>query len=329
MSCICFVTGILVGVDCVFCWCLVERTAGTMMQRMSDMLTRWLEGAMRRTENEGEADDNQDQSDSSEHESPAVTVHADTSTAVSEHESPAVTVHADMSTAVSEHESPAVTVHADMSAAVSQHESPAITVHADMSADVSEHDSRSFSEQSKMSAAVEEHVEASLQDVANLRLSPSPVNSTAEHASGVVNDVSCLASCEVEENVSLSDCTTVYKPSNRTSTRSDNLAVSGDNESMVDSRSDSQNTVNRDSEADSKLSSTLHSEPESDVANSGCTSVSIVVDGADSVELVNELSTSLDTDVSTLMQSRCDQVTVSVEEKAEAVDAEESPDSHS
>jgi len=168
-----------------------------------------------------------------------------------------------------------------------------------------------------------------LQDVANLRLSPSPVNSTAEHASGVVNDVSCLASCEVEENVSLSDCTTVYKPSNRTSTRSDNLAVSGDNESMVDSRSDSQNTVNRDSEADSKLSSTLHAEPESDVTNSGCTSVSIVVDGADSVELVNELSTSLDTDVSTLMQSRCDQVTVSVEEKAEAVDAEESPDSHS
>jgi len=311
LSCICFVTGILVGVDCVFCWCLVERTAGTMMQRMSDMLTRWLEGAMRRTENEGEADDNQDQSDSSEHESPAVTVHAD------------------MSTAVSQHESPAVTVHADTSAAVSQHESPAITVHADMSADVSEHDSRSFSEQSKMSAAVEEHVEASLQDVANLRLSPSPVNSTAEHASGVVNDVSCLASCEVEENVSLSDCTTVYKPSNRTSTRSDNLAVSGDNESMVDSRSDSQNTVNRDSEADSKLSSTLHAEPESDVTNSGCTSVSIVVDGADSVELVNELSTSLDTDVSTLMQSRCDQVTVSVEEKAEAVDAEESPDSHS
>lgn len=224
-----------------------------MMQRMSDMLTRWLEGAMRRAENEPDADESQDQSDSSEHDSPSLPVPADTS------------------------------------------------------------------------AAAEDRVEASLQDdVANLRLSPSPINDAAERASEVVNDVLRSASREVEENASLTDHTTDRKHvdraavlTDRTSSRSDNLVVSSDDDVKPDCPSRS----NQDSEADSKLSSTLDSKPETDVTNSGCTSTSIVVDEADSNELVDNSCGFLGTGVST----EHDQATVGVEEKNEAANAEKNP----
>jgi len=199
--------------------------------------------------------------------------------------------------------------------------------------DSSEHGSPSLSVQANTSAAVEEPVEASLQDVANLRLSPSPANDTTEqHASKVVNDVLRSASHEVEENVSVSDHTTHCKPvdrgatlSDRTSTKSDSLAVSSDKDSVVDSSPDHPSRSNLDSEADSRPSNTLHSKPESGITNSGCTSTSIVVDGAGS----NELDSSLGPDVNSRMQSQCGQVAVGVEDKSETVTAEESPASHS
>jgi len=236
----------------VFMWCLVERTAGTMMQRMSDMLTRWLEGAMQRAENEAEADETQDQSDSSEHESASVSVQTDTS------------------------------------------------------------------------AAVEEHVEASVQDVANLRLPLSPVNDAT--ASDVVHDVLCSASREVEENLSLSDQTAQFELvdradslTDRTSIKSDNLAVSNDNDLIVDSQLDCQAPCNQDSEADNNLSSTVQSQCECDMTNS----TSIVVDGADCDKAAYQSCSFLGTDVSTQMDNQCDEVTA--EDKTEAVDMEHSP----
>jgi len=243
----------------LLCCCLVERTAGTMMQRMSDMLTRWLEGAMRRAENEPEADESQDQSDSSEHDSPSLPVPADTST------------------------------------------------------------------------AAEDRVEASLQeDVANLRLSPSPVNDATERASEVVNEVLRSASREVEENVALSDhtvdCKHVDKAAaltDRTSIRADNLAASSDNDSPVDIQPDCHSTSNQDSAADSTLSCTLHLKPETDITNSGCTSASIVVDEADSIELVDKSCSFSGADVST------EQAAATEEEKNEAASVEKNPAPHS
>jgi len=238
----------------------VERTAGTMMQRMSDMLTRWLEGAMRRAENEAETDENPDQSDLSEHDSPAVSVQADT-----------VSVPADPSVAVEER--------------------------------------------------FEEHVEASVQDVANLRLPPSPVNDAT--VSEVVNDVLCSASREMEENISLADPTTQLKPVDRASgwtdrtSETDNVALSRHSNSIVDSHLDCRSPDNQESEADDKLSCTLQLQTESDVTNSGCTSTSIVVDGADSDKLCDISCSSVGTDVSPQMQSQCDQV--ADEEKNEVV----------
>ena len=195
---------------------LVERTAGTMMQRMSDMLTRWLEGAMRRSENEAEADESHDQSDSSEHESAS---------------------------------------------------QPA---------------------QTSASSAVEECVEASLQDVANLRLSPSPLSDATERVSEVVNDALCSASREVQETVqcepvdSAPVLTVQCEPvdsapvlTDRTCSRSDESAVSGNNDSIVDSRPDQQSRASHDSEADSELRNTVHLKTESHDTNSGLSLIHI------------------------------------------------------
>lgn len=234
---------------------LVERTAGTMMQRMSDMLTRWLEGAMRRSENEAEADESHDQSDSSEHESTS---------------------------------------------------QPA---------------------QTSASSAVEECVEASLQDVANLRLSPSPVSDATERVSEVVNDALCSASREVQETVQCEPVDSAPVLTDRTCSRSDESAVSGNNDSIVDSRPDQQSRASHDSEADSELRNTVHLKTESHDTNSGCTSTS-VVDGADSSELIDESCRSHSGAISTRLHSQCDQVTVSVDEKNKAAEVEKNPASH-
>jgi len=271
-GCIYFITNILAVFNCQFIvWCVVERTASTMMQRMSDMLTRWLEGAVQRAENEAEAeaDDSQDQSDSNEHSN--------------------------------EHESP------------------------------------SASEQAESSSAVEERLEASVQDVANLRLSPpSPVDdAAAQLASEVVNDVLCSASREVREDASLSDGAMHCQPAdskptvtNSMSAESDNLAVSSDNDAIVtivDSQPDPQVAGNRDSEA----GGTLQLKPENDVSDAGCTSTNSDVDGADCSERVDS-SVSADVSTRTPAQSPCDQMTVDSEEKTEAchtVNVEQSPPS--
>jgi len=232
----------------------VERTAGTMMQRMSDMLTRWLEGAMRRAENEAETDENPDRSDSSEQDSPAVSAQAETSAAV----------------------------------------------------------------------------EASMQDVANIRLPPSPVNDDAT-ASEVVNDVLCSASREVEkDSVTLSDAAATVEPvdgtsvsANRTSSKSDNSAVSGDSDSIVDSQLDCHSSGNQESAADNKPRNTLQSQPESCVTSSGCTSASVVVDGADSGELFDQSCSSVGADDSIQMENQHDRV--AAEEKDDAVNVDKSP----
>ena len=246
----------------------MDRSAGTMMQRMSDMLTRWLEGAMRRAENEAETDENPDQSDLSEHDSPAVSVQADT-----------------------------VSVPAD-----------AVSVPADAS------------------ATVEDRLEASVQDVADLRLPPSPVNDAT--ALEIVNDVLCSASREVKENISLADPTTQPKcidssSADRTS-ETDNVALNTDSNSIVDSHLDCQSPENQESEADDKLSCTLQLQPESDVTNSGCNSTSIAVDGADSDKLCDMSCSSVGTDNSLQMQNQCDQVT-DVEQCEAVMKLEKSP----
>ena len=244
-----------------FVMCLVERTAGTMMQRMSDMLTRWLEGAVRR---ETEADERQDQSDSDERDSSTVAAPADSL------------------------------------------------------------------------SAVEEHVEASLQDVANLRLSPDPVNDAAECVSEVIaNDVLCSASREVAENIASSndgaqckDVDTAPVLTDRLSSTSDNLAVSTDNDSVVDNRCEHQNTNNQDSESDN-LTSTLQSKHESDITSSASTGI---LDGTDSNELLYRHCCSVATDVMADEHSQCSQVTAAVEETNEAchtVTVEKNPASHS
>lgn len=216
---------------------------------------------MRRAENEPEADESQDQSDSSEHDSPSLLVPADTC------------------------------------------------------------------------AAADDHVEASLQDdVANLRLSPSPVNDATERAaSEVVNDVLHSASRELEESISLSDHTTDCKRvdkaaalTDRTSTRSDNLAASSDNDSPVDIQPDCHSTGNQDSAAESTLSSTLRLKPETDITNSGCTSASVVVE-ADSNELVDKSCSFPGTDAST----EHDQAAATMEEKNEAASVVKNPAPHS
>lgn len=234
----------------------VERTAGTMMQRMSDMLTRWLEGAMQRAENETEADENQQQSENS-----------------------------------------------------------------------GEHDSSPLTAQTNPSAVVEERVESSLQDVANLRLSPSPVNDADERICEVVNDVLSAASREVEENIShVCDTSTVL--TDKTSVKPDNLAVSSDIDSTVDSQLDYQNTSNRNSQADNNTN-TLHStpEPEGDITKADFADTSAVGE-PDSNELVDTSSSSVDADVSTEMSSQCGQITVTVEEDTEAESVKQTRPSH-
>jgi len=241
----------------------VERTAGTMMQRMSDMLTRWLEGAVRRAENEAEADEPQDRSDSDELDSSSVVAPADSS------------------------------------------------------------------------SAVEERVEASLQDVANLRLSPGPVSDATERVSEVVvNDVLSSASREVEESIPSSDDVTQCKAvdtaptlTDRIST-SDNSAVSVDSNSIVGNHHEHQITDNKDSQSDSMLNNTLQSKHESDITIS--ISTSVVVDGADSNE---RQCNSFATDVTADKQTQCSQVAAAaVEETSEAchaADTEKSPQTHS
>ena len=243
--------------------CLVERTAGTMMQRMSDMLTRWLEGAVQRAESEAEADERQDQSDSNEQDSSVV--------------------------------------------AAPTNSSP----------------------------AVEGHVEASLQDVANLHLSPGAINDTVEHVSEVVvNDVLCSASCEVEENVSSSDDAVQYKAVDtsptltaRISATSDNnVAVSTDSDSIVGNHHEHQSTNNHDLESDSHLSSTLQPKYESDITNPASTST--VVDGADSDELLSRQCSSFAADVTADEQSQCSQAAASMEETSEACHTESVEKNH-
>jgi len=226
--------------------CPVERTAGTMMQRMSDMLTRWLEGAVQRAENEAESNEHQDQSDSDERDSSSVAAPGDSS------------------------------------------------------------------------SAVEEHVEASLQDVANLRLSPGPASDVAERVSEVVvNDVLCSASREVRENVSSSDDYVQRKAINtaptltdRISTTCDNLAVSIDSDTVVGNRHEHQSTNSQDSEADSKLNSTLQTSH--DITS--LTSASVVADGVDSNELLDRQCRSFTADE----HGECSQLTAAVEETNDA-----------
>jgi len=228
----------------VCCWS-VERTAGTMMQRMSDMLTRWLEGAMRRAENEIEADGEnaENQSDSSDHDGPSVSVPAAGGAS---------------------------------------------------------------------STAGAEHVELGFPDVASLRLPPSLSPANDATASEVVSDVLCSASREVHDNVSLSDPATTFQrvdaapyATDRTSTgKSDNLGVSNDSESNVDSQLDCQRR-SQDTEPDSQPSGCiLLSKPETDKTESACTCTSVVVDGADASELFTAACNSVDTIVSTETESQ-------------------------
>jgi len=248
--------------------CSVERTAGTMMQRMSDMLTRWLEGTVQRAEREAEADEHQDQSDSDERDSSSVAVPADST------------------------------------------------------------------------SAVEERVEASLQDVANLHLSPGPVNDSAEHVSEVVvNDVLCSASREVEENDCLSDdaarCKAVDTAATLTArisaTSDNNVAVSADSDSIVGNHNEHNSTDNHSSESDSHLSSRLQTKHEADTTNSASTS--IIADGADSEELLSIQCTLITTDITADEQSCCSQVAAAaVEETNETchtASIEKNPPSHS
>ena len=245
-------------VSCVMA-CPVERTAGTMMQRMSDMLTRWLEGAVQRAENEAESNEHQDQSDSDERDSSSVAAPGDSS------------------------------------------------------------------------STVEEHVEASLQDVANLRLSPGPASDVAERVSEVVvNDVLCSASREVRENVSSSDDYVQRKAINtaptltdRISTTCDNLAVSIDSDTVVGNRHEHQSTNSQDSEADSKLNSTLQTSH--DITS--LTSASVVADGVDSNELLDRQCRSFTADE----HGECSQLTAAVEETNDAspvVNVEKNSASH-
>jgi len=189
------------------------------MQRMSDMLTRWLEGAMRRAENEtdADADSGQDPAD----------------------------------------------------------QDPADQDPADL--DELDRTPRSAG-QAGSAATVEERVEASLQNVANLRLTPSSADdvsdAVADAASQVVNNVLRSASREAREDISApGDDLADHKPevdfaptlTDGVSKTSENVAAS---DSALDSPSDCHRAADRDSKLDSNPSNSLHLKPESDVTNS-------------------------------------------------------------
>jgi len=183
--------------------------------------------------------------------------------------------------------------------------------------DSSEHENPSVPVPVDTSTPVEHRVEDSLQDVANLRLSPSPADDATEHVSEIVNNVLCSASHELEESISLSDRTEQYEPiaalTDQTNTESDKLAVSNDSDLIGGNQPDNHSTDNRDSEADNKPSNTLHSKPETDADDFSCTSASIVVDGTNSDDLMDKACSLPSTDVTTHYEP----VTVSVKEKIE------------
>ena len=250
--------------------CVVERTASTMMQRMSDMLTRWLEGAMRRAENETEGDESQDQLDSDDHDAPPLSAPTDSS------------------------------------------------------------------------LAVEQRVEASLQDVANLRLSPPSPTDDADlcAASEAVDDVLCSASCDVDVTVAVSDAEAVMRPPTLTdsmrpptltdslSTASHILADGSDSEPIVDVEPVSHSTDKLKSESHNLLTSTLPAKPHSDSVSTDRCSASTTAVVADSSEL-NDRPCSVAVSVSPELQNHCEEETVDMEENIDTCHVEKNPASQS